>query len=44
MPVEVIFVPDGVEVPDPAGGVPQQGVRKLVERSNLSFIAKTADL
>jgi len=44
MAIEIVFVPDGVEVPDPAGRVAEQGVRKLIERADLRFIAQTSDL
>ena len=44
MSVEVVFIPDGIEIPDPSGRVAQQGVRKLIECSDLCLIAKPSDL
>ena len=44
MSVEVVFISDGVEVPDASGRVAQQRVRKLIECSDLCLIAKPSDL
>ena len=44
MPVEVVLVSDGVEVPDTPRGVAKQRVRKLVECADLSLISETTNL
>ena len=44
MPVEVVLVSDGVEISDPARRITEQCVWKLIERSDLRFIAQTSDL
>ena len=44
MPVEVVLVPHGVKVPDPAGRIAQEGVRELVQGADLGLVAKAANL
>ncbi len=44
MPVEIIFVADGVEIPDASGWIAQQRVRELIEGTNLRLISEAANL
>jgi hypothetical protein len=44
VPVEEVFVPEWVKVPDPSGRVTQQRVRELVQRPKLSLEPQPAHL
>lgn len=44
VPIEEVFVPEWVEVPDPPGRVTQQRVRELVQRPKLSLEPQAAHL